>query len=383
MRRLSIVIVLMAVLGSSGLLAEGARAGVATTTQVQRAVTWADEPVSFQAAGMKIYATLRHPVGETAPVPAVLLIAGSGPTDRNGNSAVEPGPTDTLRTLADWLSEDGVASLRYDKLGSGQSGLGPYADKVDSIGFTGVAALGVLIVFVVVSRRRVLGGAASVLFLAALIFLGRQRDVDDQRLAVFGHSEGALFALLLATGHAGKVPRIHALGLLEPLGLRYLDLITVQVDAQLRAQVSAGEITKKLEATVESTLATAVTRLRATGKVAANLPYGLGTVLNPSTAKYLYEADKFDPETLGAEVAAKTPVILSCSNADTQVSCSQVNRVAQGLSDADASATVVHLVGVDHVLKVDPTGSASNYTRALPFSPALKKAIEKFVAASL
>jgi alpha-beta hydrolase superfamily lysophospholipase len=361
LRRLSIVIVLMAVLGSSGLLAEGARAGVATTTQVQRAVTWADEPVSFQAAGMKIYATLRHPVGETAPVPAVLLIAGSGPTDRNGNSAVEPGPTDTLRTLADWLSEDGVASLRYDKLGSGQSGLGPYADKVDSIGIT------------VYEKEAA----------AALIFLGRQRDVDDQRLAVFGHSEGALFALLLATGHAGKVPRIHALGLLEPLGLRYLDLITVQVDAQLRAQVSAGEITKKLESTLETTLASAVKRLRATGKGAANLPYGLGTILNPSTAKYLYEADKFDPETLGAEVAAKTPVILSCSNADTQVSCPQVNRVAQGLSDADASATVVHLVGVDHVLKVDPTGSASNYTRALPFSPVLKKAIEKFVAASL
>ncbi len=67
-------------------------------------------------------------------MPAVLLIAGSGPTDRNGNSSVELGPINTLKTLADWLSLDGVASLRYDKLGSGETGLGPFAKRIDSIG---------------------------------------------------------------------------------------------------------------------------------------------------------------------------------------------------------------------------------------------------------
>jgi hypothetical protein len=361
LRRLSSVIVLLALLGSGTVLAEGTGAGASTTTQAKRAVSWVDEPVSFQAAGMTVDATFRHPVGATSPVPAVLLIAGSGPTDRDGNSAVEPGPIDTIKTLADWLSQDGAASLRYDKLGSGQTGIGPFADKVDSVGIT------------------VYEQEAA----AALKFLSRQPGVGDQRLAVFGHSEGALFALLLATGRAGKVPRIHALGLFEPLGLRYLDLITVQVDAQLKAQVKAGEITKKLEATVESTLNKAVTHLRATGSVAANLPYGLDGILNPATAKYLYQADKFDPETLAAEVAARTPVILSCSNADSQVSCSQVSRVVQGFAEAGASTTLVRQIGVDHVLKVDPTGSATNYTKSLPFSPALKKAIRAFVGRSL
>jgi dipeptidyl aminopeptidase/acylaminoacyl peptidase len=168
LRRLSIVIVLLALLGSGTVLAEGTGAGATTTTQAKKAVTWVDEPVSFQAAGMRVYATFRHPVGATSPVPAVLLIAGSGPTDRDGNSAVEPGPIDTIKTLADWLSQDGAASLRYDKLGSGQTGLGPFADKIDSIGIT------------------VYEKAAA----AALTFLSRQSGVDDQRLAVFGHSHG-------------------------------------------------------------------------------------------------------------------------------------------------------------------------------------------------
>jgi len=69
---------------------------------------------------------------------------------------------------------------------------------------------------------------------------GRQRH----ELGVFGHSEGGLFALLLATGHAGSTPPIHALGLFEPLSQRYLDLITTQVDASLKTQVKSGAITK-------------------------------------------------------------------------------------------------------------------------------------------
>jgi hypothetical protein len=40
-------------------------------------------------------------------MPAVLLIAGSGPTDRNGNSPLISGPVDTLEQIAEWLSADG------------------------------------------------------------------------------------------------------------------------------------------------------------------------------------------------------------------------------------------------------------------------------------
>jgi alpha-beta hydrolase superfamily lysophospholipase len=341
----------------------GAGAASSTTTSLSTASSfkWVDQDVSFVVGGLRVYASFRHPVGDDRPVPAVLLIAGSGPTDRNGNSQVEPGPINTLKTLADWLSEDGVASLRYDKLGSGKTGLGPYATKVDSVGIKPFEQES----------------------LAALKFLAAQKGVNESQLGVFGHSEGALFALLLATGHAGKAPPIHALGLFEPLSLRYLTLITVQVDAQIAAQLKAGEITKALAAAVDQTLHKAVKHLRATGQVTANLPYGLANVLNVATEKFLYEADKFDPQKLAETLLPTTPVILSCSNADVQVSCSQVQRIAHGLAQAGAVATLVQLQGVDHVLKVDPTGSGANYTMNLPFSPVLRSALETFVKNNL
>lgn len=133
----------VAALASSGvffvvLLGAGAQAATTTTTSpvhlTSSTITWVDQNVSFAAGGLKIYGTFRHPVGDPNSVPGVVLIAGSGPTDRNGNSALESGPVNTIKTLADWLSEDGVASLRYDKLGSGKTGVGHYASDPDSIG---------------------------------------------------------------------------------------------------------------------------------------------------------------------------------------------------------------------------------------------------------
>ncbi len=365
LKRLSIAVaslcagLMMAILVGS--IAPGATTTTTASHVTDPSVKWIDENVSFPSGRVTVYATFRHPVEDSNQVPAVLLIAGSGPTDRNGNSAVEPGPINTLKTLADWLSEDGVASLRYDKLGSGKTGLGPYATKVDAIGIEPFEQESA----------------------AALNFLAVQKGVNDKLLAVFGHSEGALFALLLATGHAGKVPAIHALGLFEPLPSRYLDLISVQVKAEIAAQLEAGAITKKLAATVDTTLKSAIRRLRATGTVAPNLAYGLDTILNASTAKFLYQADQFDPQALARAVPATTPVLVTCSNADRQVSCNQVGRIVKGLFAAGEHYQLVHLVGVDHVLKVDPTGSATNYTKNLPFSPALRTALKKFVTKSL
>ena len=290
-------------------------------------------------------------------MPGVLLIAGSGPTDRNGNSASAPGPINTLKTLADWLSNDGVASLRYDKLGSGRTGLGAYRAHPSSIGLT-------------VYEQEARG---------ALLFLAKERDVNDHELGVFGHSEGALFALLLATGHAGATPPLRALGLFEPLSQRYLDLITIQVDASLTSQVRSGAITTSLETTVERDLKGAVTQLRKTGSVRADLPYGLANFLNRSDALFLSQADRFDPALLAAHVGAGTSVLLTCSNDDVQVSCDEVDRVAKGLHSSSSHLDFVHLEGVDHVLKVDASLTGSHYAQRLAFSAQLKSALRAFV----
>ena len=97
---------------------------------------WVAQPVTFEASGVTIHGTYTHPGSAAAgTVPAALLIAAlGGSTDRNDNAPGDTAHRDTLAAVASWLSADGVASLRYDKLGSGQTGWGPYAAHPDQVG---------------------------------------------------------------------------------------------------------------------------------------------------------------------------------------------------------------------------------------------------------
>lgn len=64
---------------------------------------------------------LTRPHGGNSYVPLVVLVAGAGPTDRDGNNYNVPGKTNVLKLLATGLAERGIASFRYDKRGSGQA----------------------------------------------------------------------------------------------------------------------------------------------------------------------------------------------------------------------------------------------------------------------
>src|SRR6476646_10622265 len=161
---------------------------------------WVDDDVSFVADGLTIRGTYHHQKG-AGPAPAALLISESGPTDRNGDNAVV-GAIGNMRQLAEQLSDSGVASLRYDKVGTGKTGLGPYRPND------------------VVSGVYTTGGAAAVRFLAD------QPGTDKARISVYGLGEGTIHAMSLATDTTPSAPKIHSLGLFQPLPGRYLDIIT-------------------------------------------------------------------------------------------------------------------------------------------------------------
>jgi uncharacterized protein len=74
--------------------------------------------VAWQMGQTSVYATLVRPVGP-GPFPAVVMVAGSGPTDRDWNSPLLPGPNGSARLMAEALARAGIASLRYDKRASG------------------------------------------------------------------------------------------------------------------------------------------------------------------------------------------------------------------------------------------------------------------------
>ena len=129
-----------------------------------------EREVVFASGSLRLAGTLTLPGGGEAPWPAALLLVGSGPVDRNENMGLVR--VDATRQLAHALAAAGIASLRYDKRGVGASDGGDWRaagffDAVDD-------------------------AAAALTFLAAL------PEVDAERVAAIGHSEGAFTATALA-----------------------------------------------------------------------------------------------------------------------------------------------------------------------------------------
>jgi uncharacterized protein len=310
----------------------------ACSSDEQKPQGWVDDDVSFVADGLTIHGSYRHE-RDAQPGPAALLISESGATDRNGDNNVA-GAIGNMRQLAELLSDRDVASLRYDKVGTGKTGLGPYAQRPTDV----------------ISATYTQGANA------ALQFLAEQPGTDKARISVYALGEGTIHAMSLATQAAS--PKIHSLGLFQPLPGRYLDIIT----ARVRASGAPETLTAWLAA---------VDEVRTKGTAPAQLPEGLSAILNPGNIKAVVEADKIDPLALAAKIPAGTPVLLTCSDSDSQAKCDAERPLIDSLKHT--ALTVVELKGVNHVLRDDPTDNVGNYAKQDPLSPQLVSALDGFV----
>ena len=90
-----------------------------TTTETAPDPSITESSIVLKTLSGTIYGTLAMPNNEKGKVPVVLIIAGSGPTDRNGNGPLVN--TNTYKLLANALGKAGIASVRYDKRMIGQS----------------------------------------------------------------------------------------------------------------------------------------------------------------------------------------------------------------------------------------------------------------------
>jgi hypothetical protein len=314
---------------------------------------WVDDEVSFSADGLTLYGTYRHRQGDE-PSPAALLLSESGRTDRNGDNSVA-GPIGNMRQLAQYLSEHGVATLRYDKVGTGQTGLGPYADHPTDVG------------------SAVYTGGAK----AAVRFLAGKAGTDAKRISIYAVGEGTIHAMSVATDTSPGAPTIHSLGLLQPLAGRYLDLITGRVRADVTAAVRSGAKTQLQADEVMNQWASAVQQVRTAGTAPATLPDGLNAILNAGNVKAVAEADAIDPLALAARITAGTPVLLTCSDSDGQANCADMQPLVAALKNT--ALQYVQLRGVNHVLRDDPTDNVGNYARPGPLSPQVTTALDQFI----
>ncbi|MEQ1910086.1 MAG: alpha/beta fold hydrolase, partial [Vicinamibacterales bacterium] len=153
-----------------------------------------DEDVRIPANGFSLAATLSKPEATSGRLPAVVMVSGTGPTDRD---EVVSGIA-VFGQIANALADAGFVVLRYDKRGVGQSGGRP-------------------------ESATLLDYAEDVR--AAVRVLSDRKDVDPRRIALIGHSEGGSLALIAAS----KEKRLAAVGLVATPGTTGAELNMTQV----------------------------------------------------------------------------------------------------------------------------------------------------------
>jgi alpha-beta hydrolase superfamily lysophospholipase len=291
---------------------------------------------------------------------AALIVSGSGPTDRDGNSLGLP--LGTNRNLAITLAENGVPSLRYDKLGSGQTGLGAHTDPS------------------AIDYQLFLQEAQD-----AAAYLAEQPGVDPSKLILVGHSEGALFALAVADelSQAGTPPA--GLILVAPLSVRYLDLWSEQTSGQLKSAVDGGRLTQEAADAIQSELEAIVDSLRTSGELPETIESPeLRRLLSAGSAAFLTQIDQVDPGELAAGLPDDLPVLVLLGAKDAQVTGNQVRHLLDGFDAAgNDEVTFVALPKADHTLRIieGEANPAVDYANPdLEFSPEAVSAIEDFLA---
>lgn len=311
-----------------------------------------ERELTFEGGGYEVSASFRLPEEASGTVPGALIISGSGPTDRDGNSRLRP-EANTNWNLSRVLADTGVASLRYDKYGSAADFEPPESDEpVDPRIFDEQVV-------------------------AAYEQLIAQPEVDPRRVLVVGHSEGALYALRVHELIGERYPS-PALVLAAPPGNRYLDLIDRQVTEQVRVAEALQQIEEEEAVRLLSDVRTARAMIRAGRSVTdADIPQGdvLG-LYSPANTDFLAFMDSFDPVELAEDLPPGTPVLVLWGEDDAQVSREDVDRLMTGLDDAER----VDIADTDHIFRyyADQPGAAV-LDAERPFAEELSPALEEFV----
>lgn len=266
---------------------------------------------------------------KSMPKAVALIIAGSGPTDRNGNN---PQMTNnSLKMLAQGLAEQGIASLRYDKRGvakSAKAGLSEVDLRFDT--YIEDAQLWVEYI---------------------------HQQHPNVPIIVIGHSEGALIGAV-ATQHPQVAKYVSIAGAGQP------------IDVILREQL-------KSQPSIVLSSATPILDSLLKGEKVENVPPFLMALFRPSVQAYMISWFAYDPAKQIAKI--DKPVLIVQGTTDIQVSTNN----AQILGSAKPDAQISIIEGMNHILKPADEDRASNmatYTQAdLPLAPTIIDIIANFV----
>ena len=300
--------------------------------------TVVESPFVITSGALSLPGTLTLPARSSGKIPVALVVAGSGPTDRNGNSAgaLRAQNNSNLYAILAWqLAERGIASVRYDK-----RGIGDNLKKLDLSSTTIDDFIG-----------DVIAGAQA---LAA--------DGRFSRVVLVGHSEGAELVLQAVNRGAPASGIVMAAGAGRP--------IAVILREQLSKQFPSGEMAKWDSAFARY--------LR--GEDPGDVHQMLRPFFQPVNRKFMQTWAQYDP---AAEIArVKVPVLIVQGGRDLQITEAD----ARVLKAAQPAAGLVLIPAANHVFRAadsdNPLAQLRLYTDpTIPIVPELTPAIASWITA--
>ena len=277
---------------------------------------------------LSIYGTLSTPAHNHNAVPLIIIIAGSGPTDRDGN---QPGlHPDTYKKMAQYLATQGIAMFRYDKRGAGKS--------------------------ISTSMKEAELRFDHYVDDAKEIILHFNKDPRFSSVTVAGHSEGSLIGMMALTNQNDFISLCGA-GQPAPTILKN----------QLRMRL--GEFEAPTFKKIDS--------LQKGMTVTCDQPM-LMSLLRPSVQPYLISWFKIDPSNEIKKV--KSRILLVGGNKDLQVSADQLRT----LELVAPNAQTILFANMNHVLvNIQGTDMQENYSAYnnpdMPLSSELMQSLVAFI----
>ena len=315
-------------------LKRGAKAELARPQTPEPPFDYTSEDVTYDNGSISLAGTLTIPAGQR-PFPAVLLISGSGPQDRD-EQILGHRP---FLVWADHLTKAGIAVLRVDDRGVGGSGGSVPAST--SSDFAEDA-------------------------LAGVRFLAGRPEIDAEKIGLMGHSEGGLVAPLAAS----RSEDVAFLVLLAGTGVPGSDVMELQLQLILAAAgvgkdfiEASGRESRELnrvirEGGTHEAIARQLGKLKqAQGDPTEVSPEELGE-LTSSWMRFFLE---YDPRLALAKV--RVPVLALNGELDLQVDATQnLDAIRQAL-DHNEDVTARRLPGLNHLFQTAETGAVGEYAK--------------------
>jgi len=293
--------------------------------QNEDSLHYVEEEYNLEVDGGKIYGTLMMPKDKEGSTVA-LIIAGSGPTDRNGNNTSME--NNSLKMIAETLAKEGISSVRFDKRGIGESA--SLVEKEEDLVFEDYV-------------NDVIGWIEKL-----------KKDNRFNKVVVIGHSEGALIGAIAVNNNDVD-------GFVSIAGAGFTAYETLERQLMAQSQ-QVFELCKPIMDELMD------------GNLVDNVPEGLYSLFRPSVQPYLISWFKYNPVEEISKV--EEPVLIIQGDNDIQITVEDANRLYEG----NPESKLVIIEGMNHILKDAPEDRDGNIaTYSNPTLPLNEEFVQELI----